>query len=109
MFRAVVTCLQPRFGLLYGFLTLRAAAQIGHAQDLSLGAALRDGPVVVRDEPVSTTPYIVKALAGAAFHNDCAAVLLHGFMGDQKAKLCGRPSKGRETCACWGVDLSVIV
>ena len=86
-----------------------AAAQIGHAQDLSLGAALRDGPVVVRGEPVSTTPYVVKALAGAAFHNDCAAVLLHGFMGDQKAKLCGRPSKGRETCACWGVDLSVIV
>jgi hypothetical protein len=62
-----------------------AAAQIGHAHDLSVGAALRDGPVVVRGEPVSPTPYVIKALAGAAFNNNGVIGLLYNLPSDHDA------------------------
>ena len=79
-----------------------AAAQIGHSEHLSVGAALRNGPVVVRGEPVSPTPYVVEALAGAAFNNDGVMELLHELPGDHDAQLAGRRLE-------WSQDLCLLI
>ena len=55
----------------------------------------------MRGEPVSTTPYVVKALAGAAFNNDGVMELLHELPGDHDAQLAGRRLE-------WSQDLCLL-
>lgn len=65
------------------------AADLMHeAPDLSVGAAVRRGSVVLRGvQPVGLGPDVEESLAGPVSDNDGVVPVLHGFLGDHNAKL----------------------
>lgn len=73
---------------------------VAHANDLSMGTALRRVPVVGWGEPVDPAPDGTDPLAVGVTHNERAVPLLHGVLGDHQAELRGRLAEGPQDLAC---------